>query len=273
MYAYDVADYLGTQVIGKNMNLIGLCSLNNPKLNHLAFYKFDGPFTSNEPITVLVKPNIRCDCWSYIPVENPRLAHALIAAKFFADHNTVIPNGDGNAVQHRYPGAVIYDCVKWGEDCYFKPGSVIGTAGFGFESNEAGVPIFRPHIGGVRIGNNVQVGANSIVQRGTIDDTIIGDNVKIDDSVHFGHNCIVGENTIIAAGTVICGTVTIGKNCWIGANSTIMQHITIGDNVTIGVGANVVKSVPDNMVMAGFKAQPIKVMRKLTNAIETMLGL
>jgi len=268
--ASEIAEFLGSELIGKDIEITGICSLKNPKENHLGFYRFDQSLiiscldkglNSIAEMTFLIKPGVPCNCASYIPVDNPRLAHARVTQEFFAKPYSVM-------LHLSPPGTHVYDCVNWGDDCHFKPGAVIGGSGFGFENDEDGVPIRRPHVGGVVIGNNVEVGANSVIDRGTIDDTIIKDNVKIDNLVHISHNCKIGENTKIVAGSVICGSVTIGKNCWIGANVTVMNQITIGNNVTIGIGAVVVKDVSDGAVLAGFKAQPIEVMKQITKDIE-----
>ena len=266
-----IAEFLGSKLIGKDIEIKGVCSLNKPKQSHLAFYNFDGPLCTYFLMGVLVKPNVLCDCISYIPVENPRLAHARVMRKFFIpDSYSLIPQGDGWLKTSRFDQVHIYDCAVWGNNCFFKPGAVIGGSGFGWENDENGVPIRRPHIGGVVIGNNVEIGANSTVDRGTFDDTVIADNVKIDNLVHVAHNCDIGKNTCIVAGSVICGSVTIGENCWIGANATIMNQVTIGNNVTVGIGANVVKDVPDNSVIAGMKAQPIESMKQISGFIERL---
>ncbi len=269
MKASEIARFLKSDLVGEDIDINGVCSFRNPKENCIAFYMFHEPVTQDGMILLLVNHSTPVRCKSYISVNNPRLAHARVVRQFFVEPENLIPNGDGYLKRiNPFPNTTIYDCVDWGSGCYFKPGTVIGSSGFAFEYDENGIPIFRPHTGGVKIGNNVQIGANSVVQRGTIDDTIIGDNVKIDDQVHVGHNCKVGDNTIITAGSVICGTVTIGRNCWIGANCTIIQHISIGDNSKIGIGASVVKNIPPNSVIAGFMAQPLEDLKRFVRIIQ-----
>ncbi len=277
MRASEIAEFLGSELVGKDIEIVGVCSLDNLKPCCLAFCKFDRmpwtPYASTILFLVCLEyeylSNIGLLTNSYISVPNPRYAHARVTEKFFQRQSRTIPSGDGRLAPHRYLEVTILDCnVTWGEDCYFKPGAVIGGSGFGWENDSDGVPIRRPHIGGVKIGNNVEVGANSTIDRGTIDDTIIEDNVKIDNLVHVAHNCRIGENTCIVAGSVICGSVTIGRNCWVGAGAIIKNQVTIGDNVTIGVGAIVVKDVPSGSVLAGIKAQPIERMRHLAVSME-----
>lgn len=135
----------------------------------------------------------------------------------------------------------------------------LGNEGFGFEPDENGNLIFFPHFGNVIIGNNVRIGSYSCIDRGNMHDTIIGDNVKIDNLVHIAHNVSIGKNTMVVAGAVVCGSVSIGENCFIGANSTIKEHLKIGDNVLIGMGSVITKNIPDNEIWAG---NPAKFLRK-----------
>ncbi|MDO8716408.1 MAG: DapH/DapD/GlmU-related protein [Dehalococcoidales bacterium] len=159
--------------------------------------------------------------------------------------------------------AHVFEGVHFGENCKVKPGAVIGYEGFGFERHPDGTPFRIPHIGKVIIGNNVEIGANTVIARGTVGDTLICDNVKIDDCVFIAHNCRIGRNTLVIAGAVICGSVTIGEGCWIGAGCRIKEKVTIGDGAKIGIGAIVIKDVPAGETRAGMKAQPLESMKKL----------
>jgi UDP-3-O-[3-hydroxymyristoyl] glucosamine N-acyltransferase len=149
--------------------------------------------------------------------------------------------------------------INIGEGCQICQTSMLGNVGFGFEPDENGDLVDFPHFGNLIIGNNVRIGSYVCIDRGNMHDTIIGDNVKIDNLVHIAHNVNIDKNTMVVAGSVICGSVKIGKSCFIGANSTIRQHLTIGDNVIIGMGAVVTKNIPDNEVWAG---NPAKFLRK-----------
>lgn len=146
-----------------------------------------------------------------------------------------------------------------GQNCIICENAVLGNDGLGFEPDENGDLIFFPHFGNVILGDNVRVGSGSCIDRGNMQDTIIGDNVKIDNLVHIAHNVQIDKNTIVVAGVVICGSVKIGKNCFIGANSTIREHLNIGDNVLIGMGSVVTKNIPDGEIWAG---NPAKFLRK-----------
>lgn len=132
--------------------------------------------------------------------------------------------------------------VHIGENVIFHPGVVIGADGFGLAQDE-GVWLKIPQIGSVTIGDNVEVGANSTIDRGAIEDTIIGNGVKIDNLVQVGHNVIIEENTAIAGCVAIAGSVRIGKRCQIGGSSGIAGHIEITDDVIITGMSGVANSI------------------------------
>ena len=162
----------------------------------------------------------------------------------------VIGNGTSLAANVR-----IYDNVKIGRDCYIKEGVVIGGAGFGYVIDENGNRLRFPHIGGVIVGNNVDIGSNSCIDRGALSDTIIEDYVKIANLCQIAHNVRIGCNTMIVACTQISGSCRIGKNVWIGPNVTVRDWRKIGDNALVGIGATVVCDIPDNEVWAGNPAK------------------
>ena len=153
---------------------------------------------------------------------------------------------------------VIYDSTVIGNNCLIRSSTIIGEEGFGFERDKEQVPIRFPHIGRVVIGNNVEIGALSTVARGTLDDTWIGDNVKIDDHVHIAHNVHIGKNTIITACSEVSGSTSIGANSWLAPNCSIMNGISLGENVFVGLGAVVTKPVESGRVVVG---NPARVLR------------
>jgi UDP-3-O-[3-hydroxymyristoyl] glucosamine N-acyltransferase len=131
----------------------------------------------------------------------------------------------------------------------------IGASGFGFERDENGVPVRIPHFGSVRLGKDVQIGVNTVICRGTISDTVIGDHVKLDANVFIAHNVEIGCCTLVVAGAVICGSAKIGERCWIGANATIKEHVSVGNDAIVGMGAVVLRDVPPNTVVVGNPAR------------------
>ena len=131
-----------------------------------------------------------------------------------------------------HPRVTLYDGCRVGARCLLHSGVVIGADGFGM-ARDAGRWIKIPQVGGVRIGDDVEVGANTTIDRGALDDTVIEDGVKLDNQIQVGHNCVVGAHTVIAGCTGISGSVTIGKHCMIGGGVGIVGHISICDHVTI----------------------------------------
>lgn len=146
-----------------------------------------------------------------------------------------------------WANVTVYHNVHLGQDCIIHSGAVLGSDGFGY-ANERGQWIKIPQTGGVRIGDRVEIGANTTVDRGAIEHTEIHDGVIIDNQVQIAHNDIIGANTAIAGCTVVAGSVTIGKYCIIGGNSAISGHLTIADGVHISGGTNVTSIIRDKGV-------------------------
>ena len=146
--------------------------------------------------------------------------------------------------------------VEIGKNVVIHPGVVIGADGFGIV-NDKGKWIKIPQIGGVKIGNDVEIGANTTVDRGAIEDTVIGDGVKLDNQIQVGHNVIIGNNTVIAGCSGIAGSTIIGENCIIGGGVGIGGHIEIADNVIITGMSMVTKSLTKaGIYSSGIPAEP-----------------
>lgn len=141
-----------------------------------------------------------------------------------------------------YPNVVIYHDCHIGDRVVLHAGVVIGADGFG-NAKDGDAWIKIPQIGRVTIGNDVEVGANTCIDRGALDDTVIGDGVKIDDQIMIGHNCRIGDHTAIAACAGIAGSTIIGKRCVIGGAAMFSGHIEITDDVTISGGTAVIKNI------------------------------
>ena len=166
------------------------------------------------------------------------------------------------------PGSRLEASVYIGPDCVIGararmlPGAVIGGRGFGLVPTKAGW-LESPQLGRVVIGNDVEVGANTTIDRGALDDTVIEDGVKLDNQIQVAHNCRIGQGTAIAACVGIAGSTQIGRNCMIGGASVIGGHIRITDNVLLFGFAMVTKSITEpGQYGSGIPAQPAREWRR-----------
>jgi UDP-3-O-[3-hydroxymyristoyl] glucosamine N-acyltransferase len=141
-----------------------------------------------------------------------------------------------------YPRVTVYHGCAIGARCILHSGAVIGADGFG-QARDAGRWVKIPQVGGVRIGDDVEVGANTTIDRGALDDTVVGEGVKLDNQVQVGHNVVIGAHTVIAGCTGIAGSVSIGRDCLIGGGVGIIGHLTICDGVTVSGYSFVTKSI------------------------------
>jgi len=147
--------------------------------------------------------------------------------------------GSGSKI---FPNATVYPGVKIGKRAIIHSGAVLGGDGFGFV-NEEGCWHKVPQVGKLIIGDDVEIGCNTTIDRGALDDTVIGNGVKIDNQVQVGHNCLIDDHTAIAGCVGIAGSVKIGKRCKIGGAAMVTGHLTIVDDVTISAGSLVSKTI------------------------------
>lgn len=160
------------------------------------------------------------------------------------------------------PGAYIGDGCRVGSNVILMPGVVIGADGFGFAPGE-GYWQKVPQLGIVNIGDDVEIGANSTVDRGALGDTVIEEGVKLDNLVHIAHNVHLGAHTVIAGCTVVAGSTTIGRHCVIGGQSAITGHIEITDGVTVMGMTSVTGSIKQAGVYSSpLPARPVNQWRK-----------
>lgn len=192
---------------------------------------------------------------------------SVIEPGAFVDHSVVM----GSSVRV-HTGAVIRSFTEIGDNTIIRENAVIGSEGFGFEREADGTPIRLPHLGGVRIGRNVEIGALNSVCAGTIDPTIVEDNVKTDFLIHVAHNCVIGEGSIITACAELSGSVTVGKRVWIAPNVSVIEGRQIGEGATIGIGAVVIKDVEPGAVVAGNPAKPTVEIATVNRAIARLIA-
>lgn len=155
-----------------------------------------------------------------------------------------------------YPGVKIYEGCVIGKNCILHAGAVIGADGFGFAPREDGTFAKIPQLGNVIIEDNVEIGANTCIDRAKTDSTIIHSGVKLDNLIQLGHNVEVGANTVMSAQVGIAGTSKVGSNCFIAGQVGIADHVTIGNEVKIGSKSGIDKNVADGEIRFGYPALP-----------------
>ena len=196
---------------------------------------------------------------------------AIIEAQVSIGPNTYVgKNSQIGAGTQILPNVTICDNVKIGERVIIHPGAVIGADGFG-QAYDAGVWVKIPQIGSVRLGDDVEVGANTTIDRGAIEDTLIEEGVKLDNQIQIAHNVHIGAHTVIAAATAIAGSTTIGQHCMIAGAVAIAGHLTIADNVTITGMTMVTKSIPaSGSYSSGISAENTTIWHRLHARIKQL---
>src|SRR3989339_1110206 len=152
-----------------------------------------------------------------------------------------------------YPNAVVYDKCTIGKNCIIHANATIGEDGFGFATYK-GVHHKIPHIGSAILGDDVEIGANACIERGTIDDTVIGQGTKVGDSVVIGHGTRIGRYCLLVPQVGIAGSAVMGDYCAVGGQAGIVGHIKIGNQVQIGAKEAVINDIADGQIVVGSPA-------------------
>lgn len=239
----NVIDFLGDEII----EIIGLLpddyELTLDDADHQTPHSLDWSLKNNE---LIIRSQHNCSVC--IKVKDAKLAVALLGNEFFVKEV-------GPLI---HPTAVIYPCVELGKNVKIGAHAVIGAPGFGFVRKHDGDWIRFPQLGRVLVGDNVEIGANSTIDRGALSDTIIARDVKINESVHIAHNVQIGEHTVITANVNISGSSRIGANVWIAPGAILRDHSVVGDNSLVGMGSVVTKPIPANEVWCGNPARKLR---------------
>ena len=223
---------------------------------------------------------------NYIITEHPREVYFNILSRFFveerhnqiSEHAIVLSRKIGKHVNIG-SGCYIGEDVEIADEVYIHPnvtiegycrigtgteifsGTVIGTDGFGYYRKD-GVPQKVPHFKGVIIGKNVDIGANTCIDRGCLGNTVIGDNVKIDNLCHIAHNVRIGDNCLVIAGSIVCGSAHIDEGAYIAPGSIVKNQVQVASGALVGMGAVVTKNIAPNMVVAGIPAKVLREVRQ-----------
>lgn len=171
--------------------------------------------------------------------------------------NAVIGPGVAIGRRSRIGARVSIGFALIGDDVNILAGAVIGEQGFGV-AGDAGGPVDVPHLGRVIVQDRVTIGANSTIDRGVFDDTVIGEDVKIDNLCHVAHNCLIGRGSLIAAFAGISGSTVVGDGVTMGGRVGVADHRNIGKGATLAGGAAVFQDVPPGEVWSGYPAKPLR---------------
>jgi UDP-3-O-[3-hydroxymyristoyl] glucosamine N-acyltransferase len=215
------------------------------------------PYAYYARVTTLLNPQRTSFCGthpsavleSFVPDSTAIGPNVVVGSGVTLGQNVVIHAGcvigDGVSIGDNailYANVTIYHGCRIGHRCILHSGAVIGADGFGF-APDGQLWVKIPQIGRVVIGNDVEIGANATVDRGAIDDTLIGDGCKIDNLVHVGHNCQIGANSVLAGCTGVAGSTVFGEHCVVGGAGMISGHLNIVAGTTISGGSTVMKSI------------------------------
>ncbi len=203
---------------------------------------------------------------SVFPHQNPRLLFAVLLDRCFSHLQLVVDGakahvgpeveiGEGTVL---HPGAVIHSGTKIGRRCVIGSNTVIGGDGFGYVRDEAGELVRIPHVGIVVLEDDVEVGANTCIDRAVMGETRVGRGTKIDNLVHVAHGVQIGQDCVIVAGAELSGSVVVEDRAWVGPNACTLQNIRIGKGALVGAGAVVIRDVPPGATVAGSPARSTK---------------
>jgi len=284
----ELAERIGARVTGDpSTQIIGVCSLELPKPGCISFLtqpRYRKHLENTSAAAVIIRQTDQEYCSvSALVCDNPYVAYARITALFDKQgnsNNTVdetavidpsstigegvsigahsvigagVKIGDGTRI---YPNVTIYHDCLIGRNVTIHSGAVIGSDGFGF-ANEAGRWIKIYQLGRVVVGDDVEIGANTSIDRGAIEDTVIGNNVIIDNQVQIAHNVRIGDHTAIAGCVGIAGSAVIGKHCALGGGAGILGHLEIVDGVTVTAMSLVTNSIKEpGVYSAGTPLEP-----------------
>lgn len=232
---------------------VGKIICDNPQLTmaYISKYFAKPHFSSNESAKIDQNANIHPTAvigeGSVIESGVHIMANAVIGSNALVKQGSII-----------YPNVVVYDDCIIGKDCILHAGSIIGCDGYGYAHTSEGLHVKIYHNGNVVLEDDVEIGANTTVDRAVFGSTRIGKGTKIDNLVQIAHNCHIGEACIIVSQTGISGSTNLGRNVTMGGQSATSGHLSIGDFATIAGRGGVTKSIEGKKVYAGFPLQEHK---------------
>lgn len=241
----------------KNIEIFGIKHIDENCSNYISFVYSD--LINNyeiDPNSIIISDNeqIKNSC-NLIYTDNPKFLFSKIFNMFF--ENKCISKSIVKSNFKCGKNCILKNCII-GNNVTIHSGVIIGEDGFGYSKNQNEIIKF-PHLGKVIIEDNVEIHSNVCIDRGSLSNTIIRKNSKIDNLVHIAHNVEIGENTFIIAQSMIGGSSKIGNNCWISPGCKIIDRISIADNTILGIGSVLLRNIENSgETWAGVPAKKIK---------------
>lgn len=280
-------------VASTDVEIVGVSAISGPRDHSLTYWRYEVPIPEDilrqlpESVVLAISDPelIDTSMWSGVLLicSDPRAAFAFAARRVSGEvamsgvHPSSVVDESARIDETAYigpmcvigrasiganviiePGCVIGDNVVVLQDVQIGAHCVIGGVGFGYVRTPKGESIRVPHLGGVVIHRGAHLGSLVAVDRGTVGDTIIGEEARIDNLVHVAHNVRIGARAMIIAGAEISGSVIIGEDCWVAPQACIREKLVIGSRSVIGLGSVVVKDVPEESTVMGNPARPVE---------------
>lgn len=265
----ELAAHLGCEYTGPETRIEDVAALDAAGPNELAFSVYeDRSIIESADAGAIICPGSvpPVDDKALVFAPDPKLAYTRVVSEFFENGRSdggnhpdavVEPGavvGDGTRIG---AGAYVADCVRIGENCTIRSGAVLGCDGFGFVRDGDGTPHRMPHQGGVRIGDNVEIGANSTVDRAVFDETVVGDHTKLSANVHLAHGVEIGRGSFLSYHCGLAGSVTVGDDVMGHPNVAVATDVTVADSAELGMNAAVLDDVPRGATVVGSPARVV----------------
>lgn len=265
----EIAEFVGGGHAGPETTVDGVDALDSAGPDDLAFCIYDDPayLRASDAGVVLCPPGLESDGGrTLVLASDPKLAFVRAANEFFVDrlaetqvHPTAVVE-EGATIGERTligPQVHVADCVEIGDDCTIRAGAVLGSDGFGFARDPSGRLHRQIHQGRVVIGDDVEIGPNSSIDRAVFDETVVERGAKISGQVHLAHQVRIGRETTVAYGSGFAGGSAVGERTTIHPHVAVATDVTIGDDAEVGMNAGVLSDVPDETTVVGTPARPI----------------
>jgi UDP-3-O-[3-hydroxymyristoyl] glucosamine N-acyltransferase len=264
----EIAAELDLDHVGSVSRISSVDSLDGATSDDLSFCVYDDSdlVSASAAGAIICPPSIRDGTnETLLFAEQPKLAFAEAVGTFFSDerptgvHPTAVVAENATLGSNCYIGPNVYvaDCVTIGDNCTIRAGTAIGGDGFGFVRDSAAELHRLPHQGSVRIADDVEIGANTTIDRAVFDETVVGDGTKVSGGVHLAHHVRIGQDTTVAFGSGFAGGAVVGDRVTVHPHVSVATDVTVGADAELAMNAAVIDDVASGATVAGSPATPI----------------